>query len=125
VTELGEVARRQRGRAHAAGERQRGGRVSRPPLYTRRPFLAGLVRQLPLLVVLVAVGTGLLMVTLEYWRRGLVVVGLALVAGGLLRLLLPVRRVGFLAVRSRPIDVVLMAGTGAALALVAVAIPAG
>jgi Protein of unknown function (DUF3017) len=99
--------------------------MSRPPLYTRRPFLAGLVRQLPLLVVLVAVGAGLLLVTLEHWRRGLVVVGLALVAGGLLRLLLPVRRVGFLAVRSRPIDVVLMAGTGVALAVIALAIPAG
>jgi len=55
--------------------------MTRPPLYTRRPFLAGLLRQLPLLVVLLTVGTGLLMVTFEHWRRGLVVVGLALVGG--------------------------------------------
>ena len=86
--------------------------MTRPPLYTRRPFLAGLLRQLPLLVVLLAVGTGLLMVTFEHWRRGLVVVGRALVGGGLLRLLLPLRRVGFLAVRSRPVDVVLLVGVG-------------
>jgi len=98
--------------------------MTRPPLYTRRPVLAGLIRQLPLLVVLVAVAVGLLMVTFEHWRRGLVVVGLALVGGGVMRLLLPVRRVGFLAVRSRPIDVVLLVGAGVALTAFALAIPA-
>ena len=97
--------------------------MTRPPLYTRRPFLAGLLRQLPLLAVLVAVAVGLGMVAVEHWRRGLVVVGLALVGGGLLRLLLPLRRVGFLAVRSRPVDVVLMAGTGAAVAVLSVVVP--
>jgi DUF3017 family protein len=97
--------------------------MTRPPLYTRRPVLAGLLRQLPLLVVLVAVAVGLGMVALEHWRRGLVVVGLALVAGGLLRLLLPVRRVGFLAVRSRPVDVVLLVGVGVTLTVFALAIP--
>jgi hypothetical protein len=98
--------------------------MTRPPRYVRRPFLAGLIRQLPLLVVLIAVGVGLLLVTFEHWRRGLVVVGLALVGAALLRLLLPVRRVGFLAVRSRPVDVVLMAVAGFALTIIALAIPA-
>ena len=98
--------------------------MSRPPLYVRRPFLAGLVRQLPLLAVLVTVGVGLLLVTFEHWRRGLVVVGLALVGAALLRLLLPVRRVGFLAVRSRPVDVVLLGVAGFALTIIALAIPA-
>ena len=98
--------------------------MTRPPLYVRRPFLAGLLRQLPLLAVLMAVGVGLLMVTFEHWRKGLVVVGLALVGGAVLRALLPVRRVGFLAVRSRPVDVVLLAGAGLALAVIALAIPA-
>ena len=97
--------------------------MTRPPLYVRRPFLAGLLRQLPLLVVLVAVAVGLLLVTFEHWRRGLVVMGLALIGAAVLRALLPVRRVGFLAVRSRPIDVVLLAGTGVTLTVVAVAIP--
>lgn len=97
--------------------------MSRPPLHTRRPFLAGLLRQLPLLVVLLAVGAGLLVLTVGHWRRGLVVVGLALAGGGLLRLLLPLRRVGFLAVRSRPVDVVLMVGVGVTLSAFALAIP--
>ena len=97
--------------------------MTRPPLYTRRPFLAGLLRQLPLLAVLLAVGIGLLMVTFEHWRRGLVVVGLALVGAGVLRLLLPLRRLGFLAVRSRPVDVVLLVGVGVTLTAFALAIP--
>ena len=95
---------------------------SRPPLYVRRPLLAGLVRQAPLLAVLVAVGVGLLVVTFDHWRRGLVVIGLSLVAAGALRLFLPVRRVGFLAVRSRPMDVVLLAGTGLVLTAIALSI---
>ena len=45
------------------------------------------------------------------------------VGAALLRLLLPVRRVGFLAVRSRPVDVVLMAGVGVTLTAFALAIP--
>ena len=97
--------------------------MTRPPLYVRRPFLAGVVRQLPLLAVLVAVGVGLLLVTFEHWRIGLVVVGLSLVGAALLRLLLPARRVGFLAVRSRAVDVVLLAGVGLTLTVVALAVP--
>jgi len=97
--------------------------MTRPPLYTRRPFLAGLLRQLPLFAVLVVVAVGLGMVALEHWRRGLLVVGLALVGAGVLRLVLPVRRVGFLAVRSRPVDVVLVAGAGAAVAVLSIVVP--
>ncbi len=97
--------------------------MSRPPLYTRRPFLAGLLRQLPLFAVLVAVAVGLGMIALEHWRRGLLVVGMALVGAAVLRLVLPVRKVGFLAVRSRPVDVVLMAGTGIAVAVLSVVVP--
>ena len=97
--------------------------MTRPPLYVRRPFLAGLVRQLPLLAVLVAVAVGLLVVAIDRWRLGLVIVGLALVGGALLRLLMPVRRVGFLAVRSRTTDVVLLAGTGVVLTVTALTIP--
>ena len=87
----------------------------KPPLYVRRPFLAGIVRQLPLLAAILVVGAGLVLVTFGYWRRGLVVIGLALIGAALLRLLLPLRRVGLLAVRSRSVDVLLLAGTGLAL----------
>ena len=95
----------------------------RPPLYIRRPFVAGLVRQLPLVAVLAVVAVGLALVAVEHWRRGLTVMGLALVGAALLRLFLPERRVGFLAVRSRPVDVVLLVAAGLALTTVSLAIP--
>ncbi len=97
--------------------------ADRPPLYVRRPFVAGLVRQLPLLAVLAVVAVGLALVAVEHWRKGLTVMGLALVGAALLRLLLPERRVGFLAVRSRPVDVVLLAAAGVALTSISLAIP--
>ncbi len=99
--------------------------MARTPLYTRRPIVAGVLRQLPLTAVLVVVAAGLLLVAAGNWRRGLLVMGLALVAAGVLRMLLPVRRLGFLAVRSTTTDVLLTTGGGLALALVAVAIPPG
>jgi hypothetical protein len=89
----------------------------------RRPLLAGLVRQWPLFVVLLGVAAGLVMVALDHWRRGLVVVGLALVVAALFRLLLPLPRLGFLAVRSRTMDVALTAGAGLTIAVIALTLP--
>ena len=106
----------------AAGPRTTGG--DRPPLHVRRPFVAGLLRQLPLVAVLVAVAVGLVLVTFGHWRVCLVVEGVALLAAAALRLVLPVRRAGFLAVRSRPVDVLLVGGAGLALTVIALAIPA-
>jgi DUF3017 family protein len=96
---------------------------SHAPLYQRRPLVAGLVRQWPLFLVIVAVGIGLGLVAVEQWRRGLVVIGLALIGAALMRLLMPLPRVGFLAVRSRALDVALTGGTGAAIAIITLAIP--
>lgn len=97
--------------------------MTRPPLYTRRPFLAGLLRQLPLLAVLVVVGIGLVVVAVGHWRAGLVIMGLAMIGAAVLRLTLPLRRAGFLAVRSRTIDVVFLGVTGLALTGIALAVP--
>ncbi|MGY5884807.1 DUF3017 domain-containing protein [Modestobacter lacusdianchii] len=95
----------------------------RPPLYLRRPLLAGFLRQWPLFLVIVVVGVGLLLVAAAQWRTGLVVMGLALLLAALLRLLLPVRRVGFLAVRSRAVDVTLTGAVGVAVVAIALATP--
>jgi MFS superfamily sulfate permease-like transporter len=96
---------------------------ARPPLYLRRPLLAGFLRQWPLLSCIVTVAAGLLLVAAERWRVGLVLTGLALVLAGAFRLLLPVRRIGFLAVRSRPVDITLMLGAGVVLVVCVLAIP--
>ena len=93
------------------------------PLHRRRPFLAGLVRQLPLLAVLLLVAAGLLVVTVGHWRIGVMVMGLALLGGAALRILVPLRRVGFLAVRSRTIDVALLVGVGLLVVVLAVVTP--
>jgi hypothetical protein len=98
---------------------------ARPPLYLRRPFLAGVLRQLPLAVVLAVVAVGLLEVTFEHWRRGLVTMGVGLLVAAVLRLVMPVRQVGFLAVRSRAIDVTLTGGAGVVLVAIALAVPGG
>ncbi|MBB3678157.1 DUF3017 domain-containing protein [Modestobacter versicolor] len=102
---------------------QRGVQPQRPPLYLRRPLLAGFLRQWPLLLVIVMVGLGLLLVAVERWRSGLLLMALGLVVAGLFRMFLPVRRIGFLAVRSRPVDVTLTLGVGLAVALIVLAIP--
>jgi DUF3017 family protein len=102
---------------------QRAARAPRSPLYLRHPLLAGFLRQWPLLVVIVVVGVGLLLVAADRWRSGLVLMGLGLVVAGLLRLLLPVRRIGFLAVRSRPVDVALTTVVGLAVVVIALATP--
>ena len=96
---------------------------SRQPLYIRHPFLAGVLRQLPLLAALVGVAVGLAVVTFADWRAGLVVLGVVLLGTATLRQVLPARRVGFLAVRSRPFDVVLLVGAGVALIVIALTLP--
>ena len=60
----------------------------------------------------------------HHWRRGLYLVAAACLIGALLRLVLPARRVGSLAVRTRAVDVVTLAVLGAAIALLAGAVPA-
>ncbi|WP_199923661.1 DUF3017 domain-containing protein [Streptomyces cellulosae] len=74
-------------------------------------------RQWPILAVLGAVGVGLLLTALDLFRYGTLLIGIALLAGGVLRWLLP--DVGMLAVRSRFTDIVTYGVLGSAIALVA------
>jgi len=91
-----------------------------PPLVTRHRLIA----QVPYLAVGLVVAAGLLLVVFEYWRRGLVTIGVAMGLAGLLRLLLPARRAGLLSVRSRGFDVAAYAFLGVALIGIGLAIPA-
>ncbi|MEZ3177518.1 DUF3017 domain-containing protein [Streptomyces pimonensis] len=74
-------------------------------------------RQWPILAVLLVVGLGLLLTALDQFRLGTLLVGGALLAGALLRWLVP--DVGMLAVRSRFTDIVTYAGLGLVIALLA------
>lgn len=59
-------------------------------------------RQWPLLTVIGGVGLGLVVVALDMFRAGTIIIGLALLSGAVLRWVLP--EVGMLAVRSRFTD---------------------
>jgi hypothetical protein len=74
-------------------------------------------RQWPVLAVLAVVGLGLLLTALDQFRLGTLLVGVALLAGAVLRWLLP--DVGMLAVRSRFTDIATYGVLGAAIVLLA------
>lgn len=76
-------------------------------------------------LVVVAVGaTGLLVVALGPWRRGVVLIGAGLLLGAVTRTLLPQRDAGMLRVRrSRWVDVLMLLGVGIGLIVLAVVIP--
>ncbi|HVF05816.1 MAG TPA: DUF3017 domain-containing protein [Frankiaceae bacterium] len=75
-------------------------------------------------VVVVGLGGVLYAAVFHYWRRGVYIVAAACVLGALLRLVLPARRVGSLAVRTRAVDVVTLLVLGAALGVLGSAVPA-
>jgi len=83
-----------------------------------------MVRHLPVASVLALVALGLAVVASSHWRRGVVLVAGGLLLGGGLRLLLPARLAGLLAVRARWLDVATYTGLGAAILVVALVVPA-
>ncbi|MDQ4040003.1 MAG: DUF3017 domain-containing protein [Actinomycetota bacterium] len=91
-----------------------------PPLVTPPRVLA----QVPYLLVGLMVSAGLVLILLEYWRRGVVTIGGAMGLAGLLRLLLPARRAGLLSVRSRGFDVAAYFFLAVAVIGIGLAIPA-
>ncbi|MFF5494921.1 DUF3017 domain-containing protein [Streptomyces aquilus] len=74
-------------------------------------------RQWPILAVLATVAVGLLVIATDQFRVGSLLIGAGLLAGGVLRWLLP--DVGMLAVRSRFTDIVTYGVLGTAIALLA------
>ena len=83
------------------------------------------LRNLPLTVVLAmaATGVGYAAAVPPHWLRGVLLLAVALILAGLLRLLLPARQAGLLAVRGRFTDVLCYAGSGVAIVLLGLALP--
>lgn len=81
------------------------------------------VRELPFLLVLGGVGIGLAVVALYNFKYGSILMGAALVAGGVLRAVLSEHRAGLLVVRGRILDAVTMTGLGVLIAVAAVVVP--
>ncbi len=85
------------------------------------PGLPAPARQWPLLTVIGGVALGLLVTWAGAFRVGLILVGVAMLAGAALRWLVP--SVGMLAVRSRFTDLITYAVLGMAIVLLALMAP--
>ena len=66
---------------------------------------------------------GLGLVALDHFRIGCLLLGVAVLLAAVARLVLPVRRVGLLVVRSRAFDVLVLSTMGAALVIFAIIVP--
>lgn len=82
------------------------------------------LRDAPFILVLVVAAAGLAFSTF-HWRRGVEVVGLAVVLGAVLRAVLTERQAGLLAVRHRGFDVSCYLALGAAVIIVGLLLPHG
>ncbi|MGN6781168.1 MAG: DUF3017 domain-containing protein [Marmoricola sp.] len=91
-----------------------------PPEQPRRPSTLG--GAVYLVVVAVCLG-GLLVVAFGPWRRGITLIGSALLLAALFRVALTERSSGMLRVRGRWFDTVALAGVGALLVVLAAVIP--
>lgn len=80
--------------------------------------------ELPALAVAAVGLLGVVAAAQHHWRKGLYVVAAALLLGAVLRLVLPARRVGSLAVRGKPVDVGILVLLGLGVALLAGTVPA-
>ena len=76
-----------------------------------------------LVAVIVLVGMGLVLT--QHWRRGAVLLGVALLVAAALRLAVPAERVGLLAIRGKAVDVLCYSGFGTAMVLLAATITRG
>lgn len=78
----------------------------------------------PLALVLVGVVVALILVAMDAFRRGAVVLGASVLLAAFLRLLLPEDQAGWLAVRSRRVDVIVLGVLGLAITVFAFVVPA-
>ena len=79
--------------------------------------------QLPSVLVLVVVATGLVLSATVGWQTGTRVLGLGFLLAAVLRLSLPARSAGWLVVRSRGLDAAVLLLLGVAMAALAETIP--
>jgi DUF3017 family protein len=80
---------------------------------------------LPIALVAVIALVGMGLVLTQHWRRGAVLLGVALLVAAVLRLAVPAERVGLLAIRGKAVDVLCYSGFGVAMVLLAATITRG
>jgi len=72
----------------------------------RRGRTPGWLREWPIMIVLAGVAVAMILIALDSFRRGSVVLSASVLLAAFLRLLLPDSDAGMLAVRSKTVDVV-------------------
>lgn len=87
------------------------------------PRRRGIAAQWPIIVVLASMGAALLVVALNHFRIGSLMLAGSVVLAFVLRLLLPAKDAGLLAVRSKRVDLVVLGVLGAALVVFALWVP--
>ncbi len=75
------------------------------------------------LLHLVAVATGLVLVTTDWWRAGILVVGASFIVAAACRTVVPLDHTGMLRVRGKAFDVFWMGFLGVALVVLALVVP--
>lgn len=75
--------------------------------------------QWPILLVGLIFATAFVLVGANFWRRGSLLIGIAVGVAAILRLVLPEDRAGLLSVRSKGIDFMTTATVGAAMVYIA------
>ena len=88
-----------------------------------RGWPTALLRQWPLLLVIVCIAVGVVLIFELHWKRGAMMIGGATGLAGLLRLVLPESSAGLLVVRSRFLDVVVLGLAGLAMIVLALLVP--
>ncbi len=81
-----------------------------------------LLRAVPITVVVIALIVGLLLVAAAHWRRGASILAIDALVVAILRVALPERVLGSLAVRSRWFDVVFLLVVGGLLGAMAIGV---
>jgi Protein of unknown function (DUF3017) len=79
--------------------------------------------ELPLAAVLLVCALGLLVVYLHHFRLGSLVIACGVLLASALRLSVSARRAGLLVVRSRALDVTVLAALGVAVLVLALVVP--
>ncbi|MQA81846.1 MAG: DUF3017 domain-containing protein [Streptosporangiales bacterium] len=103
---------------------QHGETGGRPPVTPRQAVRARRgFREWPILVVCVGVAAGLAYMGMNHFKRGSMIVAICVCGAAFLRLVLPQRAAGLLAVRGRIVDVIALTALGVAIAIITYIVP--
>jgi len=82
-----------------------------------------LLRAIPITVVLSIVAAAMVLIALDFWRRGTVALGMSMLLGGVFRAVLNERSIGVLAVRRKAFDLLFYFAVATMMLALAIGVP--